>query len=745
MPKISIIIPVYNAEKYLRECLDSVINQTFKDIEIICIDDGSADNSFSILQSYAEKDDRIKLLRQENQGPSAARNLGLKNATGEYITFVDADDYVSEKMCEKAYEKAITTKVDIVLFSFFQFTSDKILLDDRLQQLSNNTPSVFDFLSVAEDFISLAPVETVGKFYKAEIIKNNNITFPENIRLGEDMCFYYSICMTNPTITIIPEAFYYYRINTENSLVKRPNAMYLLYELLLCLQKNFLNSKLKNEKEVFEYILKRMAAIATAFWNNCFTSHTKKQNFKYLNNIYIMYKKVSHEENDIFETIKKDVFEYRFYFLKKLLEPIIEIELREMRFVIYLFEKQILNIPNLKIRRIYYNFFYTLLLWKLRFVSKFRKIRVGFWVTEGSKWTNQHFYNKLKQDKKFEPFILLSYFKYPMGEFVPKEYYKELKETFEKEKTKIYEVFDADNYKFKDLLSFKPDIIFYQQPWMIYKTQHPNKTHKNALLCYIPYCFYSMNSYLNYLANFHGRMWKYFVETDLHKKEYEKYYSASNCVTAGSIKLDGYHFINKDNAESYWKTKGKKRIIYAPHHSFNDGLHEVATFKENGKFILELAKSHPETEWIFRPHPLFIDRITRNSIMTLKEVNSYYDEWRKIGQISRGGNYYELFSSSDVLITDCISFLAEYAPTLKPVIHLRKKNQKEDFNALVSKLDEGYYQIHSNEELKEVFEQVVINGKDYLKEKREDNKKLLPTDILASDSIYNYLKKTLWI
>jgi CDP-glycerol glycerophosphotransferase (TagB/SpsB family) len=240
-------------------------------------------------------------------------------------------------------------------------------------------------------------------------------------------------------------------------------------------------------------------------------------------------------------------------------------------------------------------------------------------------------------------------------------------------------------------------------------------------------------------------MWKYFVETDLHKKEYEKYYDATNCVTTGSIKLDGYHFINKDNAENYWKTKDKKRIIYAPHHSFNDGLHEVATFKANGQFILELAKTHPETEWIFRPHPLFIDRITKNSIMTLEEVKKYYKEWEEIGSISIGGNYYEMFSSSDLLITDCISFLTEYAPTGKPVIHLRKNNQKEDFNTLVSKLDEGYYQIYSNEELKEVFEKLIVNNEDYLKEKRENNKKLLPVDILASEKIYHYLKKTLWI
>ena len=91
MPKISVIIPVYNVEKYLAECLTSVVNQTFKDIEIICVNDGSTDNSPKILKEFAQKDSRIKIINQENQGLSAARNTGLDVATGEYVSFIDSD------------------------------------------------------------------------------------------------------------------------------------------------------------------------------------------------------------------------------------------------------------------------------------------------------------------------------------------------------------------------------------------------------------------------------------------------------------------------------------------------------------------------------------------------------------------------------------------------------------------------------------------------------------------------------
>ena len=103
-PKVSVIIPVYNVEKYLRQCLDSVVNQTLKDIEIICIDDGSTDNSLNILKEYAQKDNRIKIISKKNGGLSSARNAGLKFATGEFVGFVDSDDYIERETYENAVE-----------------------------------------------------------------------------------------------------------------------------------------------------------------------------------------------------------------------------------------------------------------------------------------------------------------------------------------------------------------------------------------------------------------------------------------------------------------------------------------------------------------------------------------------------------------------------------------------------------------------------------------------------------------
>ena len=114
MAKVSIIVPVYNVEKYLRKCLDSLINQTLKDIEIICINDGSTDKSLEILEEYKNRDSRIILLNQENSGQSIARNNGIKKATGEYIGFVDPDDWVENNMIKCLIDEIKSEKVDLV-------------------------------------------------------------------------------------------------------------------------------------------------------------------------------------------------------------------------------------------------------------------------------------------------------------------------------------------------------------------------------------------------------------------------------------------------------------------------------------------------------------------------------------------------------------------------------------------------------------------------------------------------------
>lgn len=127
-PKVSVIIPVYNVDPYLRECLESVVNQTLLDIEIICVNDGSTDNSPAILEEYRAKDSRITVFTQENRGLSAARNRGMDLARGEYIYFIDSDDYVEPETLERTVHIAEADDLDAVVFRFKQFAESEELL-----------------------------------------------------------------------------------------------------------------------------------------------------------------------------------------------------------------------------------------------------------------------------------------------------------------------------------------------------------------------------------------------------------------------------------------------------------------------------------------------------------------------------------------------------------------------------------------------------------------------------------------
>lgn len=209
MPKVSAIIPVYNTEKYLEKCLDSVCNQTLSDIEIICIDDCSTDGSLEILKDYAQKDNRIKLIEfKENKGAAVARNTGIKTATGEYIGFIDSDDFIDLDFYEKLYNKAIETGADCSKGTMRCKDQDKEIAYDRNDLIKKNVAYFYDSFTTA--------------IYKTNIIKNNNIFFPNNTSFFEDPYFSILLVLKINKIAIVDNANYHY-INRTDSLVYSAN------------------------------------------------------------------------------------------------------------------------------------------------------------------------------------------------------------------------------------------------------------------------------------------------------------------------------------------------------------------------------------------------------------------------------------------------------------------------------------------------------------------------------------------
>ena len=220
LPKISVIVPIYNAEKYLKKCLNSIIHQTFKDLEILCINDGSTDNSLKIIQDFSKKDARIKIFNTSNNGQGSARNLGLKHAAGEYISFIDADDWIVEDAYEKLYYKSNKYDLDILFFQMINYinSSGNLIESDlyNYEVLINNFDNEIPFSSKdASEFLFNIAVCPVSKLYKRKFLTENNIVFPENI-IFEDNVFFYNAFLKADKISFINKHFYFRRRHSES-------------------------------------------------------------------------------------------------------------------------------------------------------------------------------------------------------------------------------------------------------------------------------------------------------------------------------------------------------------------------------------------------------------------------------------------------------------------------------------------------------------------------------------------------
>lgn len=184
--KVSVIIPVYNCEKYIGECIESLVSQTLKECEFIFVNDGSSDKSKDIIEGYAKNDSRIKIINQKNGGVSVARNTGLKSAVGEYIGFVDGDDYIECDYYEKLYDVAIENDCDVVMCdwksesNFLNLPFENNIVLDKKYIKKNIYPY----------FIQYEGMNSVwNKIFRNKLIKKNNIEFPKGKRIGEDAIF----------------------------------------------------------------------------------------------------------------------------------------------------------------------------------------------------------------------------------------------------------------------------------------------------------------------------------------------------------------------------------------------------------------------------------------------------------------------------------------------------------------------------------------------------------------------------
>lgn len=208
---ISVIIPVYNAEKYIEKCICSLVSQSFKDCEFIFVNDGSSDKSKLIIETYQKQDSRIRLINHQNQGVSVARNTGIAVAKGKYIGFVDADDYVEKDWFEKLYEIAITNNVDIVIANYFSSQGEHVIISKSVFQNNEVLKSDFIKKQIIPHLIENDNLNAIwSKLYKRDLILDNKILFPVGVPLGEDGWFNFYCFNQSSTVFFSDYAGYHY-------------------------------------------------------------------------------------------------------------------------------------------------------------------------------------------------------------------------------------------------------------------------------------------------------------------------------------------------------------------------------------------------------------------------------------------------------------------------------------------------------------------------------------------------------
>ena len=245
MVKVSIIIPVHNTEKFLGQCLDSITSQSLPEIQIICINDGSNENCAKLLDRYALLDSRIEIITKEHKGQSCARNAGIKRACGEYILFVDSDDYISSIAVEQLYDAIECQNVDVLVFDYVQgdlgYNNYSLMLNDLIVQKLKN--ELFNIKTLDADYYKYFPVSVWSKIYRTDFIKNNNIYFPEGI-CYEDVPYWANIFLKAESVAYIPKPFYYYNNKNTSSVMTIKNQVnfdvFRAYELVL---EHFKNSE----------------------------------------------------------------------------------------------------------------------------------------------------------------------------------------------------------------------------------------------------------------------------------------------------------------------------------------------------------------------------------------------------------------------------------------------------------------------------------------------------------------------
>lgn len=293
MVKVSVVVPVYNAEKYIDKCINSIIKQTLEDIEIILINDGSRDKSLEICKKYEHIDSRVRVIDKPNSGVSSSRNIGIDISTGEYITFIDADDWIESNMIENLYIKAKAYKGSIVISNYFRNYINKehiVNLNIEDEYLENNEikeklifPLIGNKHIDKKDSI-LGFRSPWAKLFRLDIIKEHNIRFREELTIYEDALFNIEFLSKVNRVIIDKNAYYHYFNNLNSTLNLYNENCWITNKMYIELVSEFLIENNYKNQIASRFIFMKLDLITKAIFNECkFTN--KKNIYKRIKNI----------------------------------------------------------------------------------------------------------------------------------------------------------------------------------------------------------------------------------------------------------------------------------------------------------------------------------------------------------------------------------------------------------------------------------------------------------------------------
>ena len=388
--------------------------------------------------------------------------------------------------------------------------------------------------------------------------------------------------------------------------------------------------------------------------------------------------------------------------------------------------------------------------WRVR--RKFnsgKQVNVLFVVSETAKWKCASVYWKLQQDKRFNVSIGVAppeSLKDRTINGIVAQYNANCR-WFSERGYECVALYNPRRDKAFRLRKFTPDIVFYTSAWYDVRKQQPDVASRTALTFYIPYFVPNyVDVSLDCRLDAHRLYWRHIVLNSDLARIYSE--STADRRMAGRFVALGHPMLDLI-AKAALSTKHdgrRKLVVYAPHWTIDVPGHKtqmkLSTFTANGRFILDYARSHREFDWAFKPHPRLYRELSEVGFMTRDEVDEYYGEWASLGKVCTDGDYAALFAMSDLMITDCGSFLSEYGSTGKPIIHLVSGREEIVPPRSIANVYDTYYRVRDNEELAKCLETVLEKGLDSkAKDRQLALQKASFANSNAADNIYNCLYK----